>query len=49
MRRGGRRENRDILQDDLRYAMKKMQDVLDVGMKYEVSAVFFAFCKCQTD
>lgn len=23
------------LQDDLRYAMKKIQDVLDVGMKYE--------------
>jgi len=23
------------LQDDLRYAMKKIQDVLDVGLKYE--------------
>jgi len=33
------------LQDDLRYAMKKMQDVLDVGMKYEeVRAVVFVFC-----
>ncbi len=38
------------LQDDLRYAMKKMQGVLDVGMKYEeVRAVVFVFCKCHTD